>query len=497
MAGGYLEYDTTDKSVPTFPTYRFVHWDLIDTFIYFSHHFITIPPVAWIDIAHKNCVKVYGTVIIERDRINPCPQFDQIFGTDSEEVGIGYPTQFAKILNAIRLHYGFEGWLINFENRFFDTSDRRIFQRVLHFLKCLKSLGSEVMWYDAVTQDGHLNWQNSLTEENIAFFHTGLDGIFLNYNWDLELLRSTQNRARSSDESMKIFVGVDCFGRSCPGGGGFDTYKALELILSASEDRPNRPLSVALFAPAWSFEKRLELDENVMSGDLISEAASLIDLDYQFWRTIRELIPRIRAIGNPSCSALYRPLSPWNGRLHTNFSLGLGLFKGGVFSPWSRLAEQQIKPNFTDYFTSGNSLVVDISLSTDQLLENFNLELFLFPNLSLSKNATLSVIIQFSGNVEDVCVFAHVSTVPWESVNTAEEYPVTGEQIFKHRVTKIRTPRGSLWTGLLVDIGSELNCLTDEKTVAFVRRIGLRFAKSPSTFLLGGFTLVDPQSCLL
>lgn len=53
MAGGYLEYDTTDKSVPTFPTYRFVHWDLIDTFIYFSHHFVTIPPIAWIDIAHK------------------------------------------------------------------------------------------------------------------------------------------------------------------------------------------------------------------------------------------------------------------------------------------------------------------------------------------------------------------------------------------------------------------------------------------------------------
>lgn len=60
-------------------------------------------------------------MIIERDRINPCPQFDQIFGTDSEEVGIGYPTQFAQMLNAIRLHYGFEGWLINFENRFFDV----------------------------------------------------------------------------------------------------------------------------------------------------------------------------------------------------------------------------------------------------------------------------------------------------------------------------------------------------------------------------------------
>lgn len=194
MAGGYHEYDTIDKSVPTFPTYRFVHWDLIDAFIYFSHHFVTIPPVAWIDIAHKNGVKVYGTVIIERDRINPCPQFDQIFGTTTKEVGVGYPTQFAQKLNDIRRHYRFEGWLINFENRFFDTSDRRIFQRVLHFLKCLKSLGSGVIWYDAVTQYGYLNWQNSLTIENSAFFHTDLDGIFLNYNWNPELLEFSQNQ---------------------------------------------------------------------------------------------------------------------------------------------------------------------------------------------------------------------------------------------------------------------------------------------------------------
>ncbi|VDN96659.1 unnamed protein product [Rodentolepis nana] len=60
-------------------------------------------------------------------------------------------------------------------------------------------------------------------------------------------------------------------------------------------------------------------------------------------------------------------------------------------------------------------------------------------------------------------------------------------------VTNIRIPRGSLWTGLLVDIGSELYPLTNEQTVTFVRRIGLRFVKPPSTFLLGGFTLVDPQ----
>lgn len=142
MAGGYHEYDTADRRISSFPTYRFMHWDLIDTFIYFSHHFVTIPPSAWISIAHKyvyfnviafyrNGVKVYGTVIIERDRVNPCPQFDQIFGVDTDEAGLSLPVKFAQKLNDIRLNYRFEGWLINFENRFFDVG----FVMFVHYAK--------------------------------------------------------------------------------------------------------------------------------------------------------------------------------------------------------------------------------------------------------------------------------------------------------------------------------------------------------------------------
>jgi hypothetical protein len=52
--GGYHEdrfVDGCDSSA--FP-YLFTHWSLIDTFVYFSHHLVTVPPPGWIAAAHRN-----------------------------------------------------------------------------------------------------------------------------------------------------------------------------------------------------------------------------------------------------------------------------------------------------------------------------------------------------------------------------------------------------------------------------------------------------------
>ena len=34
------------------------HWHLIDIFVYFSHHCVTIPPPGWIDCAHLHGIQV-------------------------------------------------------------------------------------------------------------------------------------------------------------------------------------------------------------------------------------------------------------------------------------------------------------------------------------------------------------------------------------------------------------------------------------------------------
>jgi mannosyl-glycoprotein endo-beta-N-acetylglucosaminidase len=46
--------------------------------------------------------------------------------------------------------------------------------------------GSSLIWYDSLTSDGNIDWQNQLDEKNLPFFKV-TDGIFLNYWWKVML----------------------------------------------------------------------------------------------------------------------------------------------------------------------------------------------------------------------------------------------------------------------------------------------------------------------
>ena len=50
------------------------------------------------------------------------------------------------------------------------------------------------------------------------------DGIFLNYTWTVHHLFRSKAAAGQSRQK-DVYVGVDCFGRGCFGGGGWNTYK--------------------------------------------------------------------------------------------------------------------------------------------------------------------------------------------------------------------------------------------------------------------------------
>ncbi|VDO17750.1 unnamed protein product, partial [Brugia timori] len=97
--------EVTDSTAP----FIFFHWWYIDIFVYFSHHFVTIPPLGWINQAHMHGVIYLGTVITEwHSGADICKEF--LKNEDSV-------TKTVKKLVNIAVKYNFEGWLINIENK--------------------------------------------------------------------------------------------------------------------------------------------------------------------------------------------------------------------------------------------------------------------------------------------------------------------------------------------------------------------------------------------
>nr|XP_034193175.1 cytosolic endo-beta-N-acetylglucosaminidase-like isoform X1 [Osmia lignaria]XP_034193176.1 cytosolic endo-beta-N-acetylglucosaminidase-like isoform X1 [Osmia lignaria]XP_034193177.1 cytosolic endo-beta-N-acetylglucosaminidase-like isoform X1 [Osmia lignaria]XP_034193178.1 cytosolic endo-beta-N-acetylglucosaminidase-like isoform X1 [Osmia lignaria]XP_034193180.1 cytosolic endo-beta-N-acetylglucosaminidase-like isoform X1 [Osmia lignaria]XP_034193181.1 cytosolic endo-beta-N-acetylglucosaminid len=237
MKGGYLEDRFIDGS-NSYNSYLFYHWSGIDTFVYFSHYFITIPPFGWINAAHEHGVRVLGTVITEREGI-----WDVILESQEEA------KKFADALVLVARFYKFDGWLLNVENA---IKNEQI-NNLIYFVKYLTEnihdavKDSEIIWYDSVTNEGKLSWQNELNDQNIEFF-LNCDGIYLNYNWTKSKLQNSYTLAKNHKRSVKnIYVGLDVWGRGCPGGGGFNSAYALEKIRQEG-------LSVAIFGQGWTHE---------------------------------------------------------------------------------------------------------------------------------------------------------------------------------------------------------------------------------------------------
>lgn len=189
--------------------YRFYHWPGIDIFIYFSHEYVTIPTIQWINAAHIHGVKVLGTIIFEhsdgRNRLE-----ELLLSTETMRNAAESFVLLAQLC-------GFEGWFFNVECN--------LAEEKIPLLKNLVSFltervhqeipGGLVIWYDSITRNGRLDWQNELNHSNKIFFDA-CDGIFLNYTWQTpQLMRSRQMLKTENIEQREkdVYVGIDIFGR--------------------------------------------------------------------------------------------------------------------------------------------------------------------------------------------------------------------------------------------------------------------------------------------
>ena len=107
MMGGYLK-DSYVQGHADPQDYYLYHWHYVDSFVYFSHNFVTIPPPTWTNAAHRNGCLSLGTIITEwQDGARLC---SQLFESDDLVV------KLAQRLVDMAEYYNFDGWLVNIEN---------------------------------------------------------------------------------------------------------------------------------------------------------------------------------------------------------------------------------------------------------------------------------------------------------------------------------------------------------------------------------------------
>ncbi|XP_075558081.1 cytosolic endo-beta-N-acetylglucosaminidase-like isoform X1 [Dermacentor variabilis] len=306
MGGGYNE-DRFIHGCHERHVYRFHHWQIIDTFIYYSHHIVTIPPPGWISAAHRHGVKVLGTFILGKD--------DSI--TIDAIKAMDLVPQIAAQLAHVASVGRFDGWLISIGCEVGTwLSPRTCVPVVKDLLKAVTTEvhkavpGSLVIWYDAADANGKAKPHNELNEKNSCFFDL-CDGIFLNFQWTEAMLQRSAQLA--GNRKADVYAGVDVYARDTAYPGGFDMYKAVQLARKCG-------LSAAVFAAGWVYETK----EKIRFGKN----------QYRLWN-----------FPDDCCSEWRLTKLP----LSTSFCQGFGskTFEAGQITrklPWFNLHKQQLQP---------------------------------------------------------------------------------------------------------------------------------------------------------
>ncbi len=164
----FLTVQTPDKGF----LYRFNHFMCVDIFNYFAHHYISIPPISYIKVAHSLGSQVLGTFITEYNQ----EKYKEIL--NDLDSGTPLITKLIEILKA----KGFDGYLINFESNTQDID--RVFEWLNIFYSKIKQASSDyiLVWYDSLTKRGFVNWQGGVNDSNVQFTKIS-DMFFLDYRW--------------------------------------------------------------------------------------------------------------------------------------------------------------------------------------------------------------------------------------------------------------------------------------------------------------------------
>jgi len=346
----------------------FSYWQYIDTLVYWGgssgEGLIVAPSADVVDAGHKNGVKVIGTVFMPQTAHGGKMEWLEDLLTKGDDGS--YPV--ADKLVEVAKTYGFDGWFMNQETEGTDmeplTKDHAV--RMQEFLSYFKEKAPELelIYYDSMTKDGRMDWQNALTKHNTVFLKKKdggdvADGMFLNFWWteeelaDRELLRSSAELAgKKNIDPYDLYAGVDVQSN------GYGT----EINWSLFENPEGGTYtSLGLYCPSWAY----------FSAETVQD----------FWKQENKLW--VNSAGDPSSGAEFTEDTQWRGvstyvversaitklPFCTNFSTGngYGFYKKGELVSmldWNNRSISDIMPTYRYIIQNGegNNLTADLDV---------------------------------------------------------------------------------------------------------------------------------------
>lgn len=261
-----------------FASNTFSYWQYIDKLVYWggsSGEGIIVPPSAdVIDSAHKNGVPVLGTIFFPMVQHGGKVQWlDEFLQKDSN----GNFPMADKLIEVCKT-IGFDGWFINEETGLAKDDDENISKEsskvnqkhaelMQEFIKVFKEKAKDelqVMWYDSLTKDGKMDWQNALTDKNDYFLIDSdkekvADSMFLNFWWTNKKLAEKQLLKASNEKAKQIKINP------------YDLYAGIDLQANGTstpirwdlfEDENKVPYtSLGLYCPSWTYYSAGNIDE--------------------------------------------------------------------------------------------------------------------------------------------------------------------------------------------------------------------------------------------
>lgn len=328
----------------------FSYWQYVDTLVYWggsSGEGIIVPPSPDVtDAGHKNGVKVLGTVFFPQDAHGGKIEWLDDFLVKDDSGSFPMVDKLIEVADI----YGFDGWFLNQETEGNEEGYLTVehVQQFKEFVKQFKekSADLEIVYYDSMTKEGKIDWQNALTDENISFLKDDdgkavSDSMFLNFWWTEdklaadELLKSSAAVAEENEiDPYSLYAGIDIQSD------GFTTPIRWDLF---EKTQNSTYTSLGIYCPNWAYTEAGDME------DFFSRENAL-------W---------VNSKGDPSADISYSSNIQWRGistyaversaitslPFITNFNMGNGysFFKNGEQISkldWNNRSLSDIQPTY-------------------------------------------------------------------------------------------------------------------------------------------------------